>query len=361
MVFKDLNPLTSNALMPETGDILRTGTLTHGGIMVNYRCNAACRHCLYSCSPTRRQGYVNGESAQKICSLLCRGGCRSVHIGGGEPFLNFESLLMMIKNLNEADINIEYIETNAYWAYEASAPERLKRLLAAGADALCISIDPFHAEYIPYGAPLTLAALCEKTGIDYFLWKREFLPVLSQLDPEKNHSRQEMEKSFSGEYIYSTAKLYGIEFGGRAINIENEFNALRSEEQRSEGQHSEGMHPAEHFADSAPCRNLLSTGHFHVDMDCCFIPPRCTGIRIPLSEAINGIPEGKYPVFNALYNGGVSALLDIAGQNGYIPENAGYPSKCGLCFQLRNFLSDKGFAELDRNHYEEALRYYTFT
>jgi hypothetical protein len=316
--------------------------------MVNYQCNAACRHCLYSCSPTRRQGYVNEESAQTICRLLRKGGCRSVHIGGGEPFLNFEDLLMMIRKLNEADINIEYIETNAYWAFEASAQEKLKRLLAEGTETLCISIDPYHAEYIPYSAPLTLAALCENAGMNYFLWKQEFIPVLSHLDPEKNHSRQEMEISFSGEYIYNTARLYGIEFGGRAINIENEFNALH-------------LYPTEHFTGDAPCRNLLSTGHFHVDMDCCFIPPRCTGIRIPLSEAIGGIPAGKYPAFDALYNGGVAALLDIAVQHGYIPDSAGYPSKCGLCFHLRSFLSDKNFAELDRNHYEEAFKHYTFT
>jgi hypothetical protein len=253
---------------------------------------------------------------------------------------------MMIKNLNEADITIEYIETNAHWATEAGAPEKLKYLLEEGVDTLCISIDPFHAEYIPYGAPLTLAMLCEKTGMSYFLWKQEFLTTLSRLDPEKNHLRQEMETSFSRKYIYDTARLYGIEFGGRAINIEKEFHNL---------------YPAENFADGTPCRNLLSTGHFHVDMDCFFIPPGCTGIRVPLSEAIDGIPAEKYPAFDALYNGGVSALLDIARQNGYITDSAGYPSKCGLCFRLRSFLSDKNFAELDKNHYEEALKYYSFT
>ena len=278
--------------------------------------------------------------------LLRKGGCRSVHIGGGEPFLNFKGLLMMIRALNNAGIDIEYIETNAYWITGDSSPqkseEKLKCLLKEGCDTLCISIDPYHAEHIPYGAPLALTELCDKTGMGYFLWKQEFLSALSWLDPLKIHSRLDLEKAISRDYINTTARFYGIGYGGRAVNIEREFNKLL---------------PAVNLAnDNSPCQNLLSTGHFHVDMDCFFIPPRCTGIRIPFSEALDGIPKGKYPVFEALYYGGVSALLELALQHGFTPES--YPSKCSFCFYLRSFLCDKGFAELDEKHYEEALKYY---
>ena len=329
--------------------MLNAGTLTHGGVMVNYRCNAACRHCLYSCSPTRGPAaYIDEESAEKICRLLRKGGCRSVHIGGGEPFLDLDGLLMAVRKLKRAGIKLEYIETNAFWAAGTSAQkearEKLERLLAEGGNTLCISIDPFHAEYVPWGAPLALAELCDKTGMDYFLWKREFVPVLSKLDPKKAHPRPEMEKILSGKYINNTARLYGIGCGGRAVNIEREFSAL---------------YPAEKFAaDKSPCRNLLSTGHFHTDQEGFFIPPRCTGIRIPLSEAVEGIPEGKYPVFEALYYGGLNALMDYALKAGFSPDTEGYPSRCNLCFHLRYFLTERKLMELDKNHYEEALKYY---
>ena len=328
--------------------MLNAGTLIHGGIMVNYQCSAACRHCLYSCSPARDPGYVDEKTAAAICSLLRKGGCRSVHIGGGEPFLNFDSLEMMVRKIKQAGISLEYIETNAYWAGDINdqgrIQEKLNRLLAAGANTLCISVDPYHAEYVPYGAPLALAEWCEKTGMDYFLWKHEFLSALSQLDPKKNHSRSDIEKILSEKYIHNTARYYGIEYGGRAVNIEREFGTL---------------HSAESLADkSSPCRNLLSTGHFHVDKNCCFIPPVCTGIRIPLSEAVDGIPPDKYPVFESLYNGGVSALFELSKQQGFLPDPAGYPSKCNFCFYLRRFLSEKGFGELDKNHYKEALKYW---
>jgi hypothetical protein len=220
----------------------------------------------------------------------------------------------------------------------------LKKLLAEGVNTLCISMDPYHAEYIPWGAPLALAELCKETSMGYFLWKQEFLPILSRLEPQKTHSRREMEKIISADYVHETARIYDIGFGGRAVNIEREFNSLK---------------PIDSLVtEKSPCRNLLSTGHFHVDMDCNFIPPRCTGIQIPLADIIDGIPPGKYPAFEALYEGGICDLMELAVQYGFSPDSSGYPSKCSLCFYLRSFLSEKGFKELDLNHYEEALKHY---
>jgi hypothetical protein len=325
--------------------MLKAGALHHGGIMVNYQCNAACRHCLYSCSPKRRTGYIDEKTASAVCRLLCEGGCNSVHIGGGEPFLDFKSLVMMIRKLKRARIALEYIETNAVWVEQKDAQDKLKSLLAEGVNTLCISIDPFHVEFVPYSAPLFLSELCDKTGMGYFLWKHEFLSVLSRLEPQKTHSRREMENVFSKDYVFKTAKAYGISYGGRAVNIENESGVLYTAEDLA--------------ADSRPCNNLLSTGHFHVDMESFFIPPRCTGIRIPLLQAVNGIPENKYPVFEALYYGGVPSLLELAKENGFSAAGSGYPSKCSLCFYIREFLCKKGFAELDVNHYEEAVKDYS--
>ena len=102
-----------------------------------------------------------------------------------------------------------------------------------------------------------------------------------------------------------------------------------------------------------------------MDKDCCFIPPRCTGIRIPLQEAVEGIPPRKYPAFEALYSDGVRALFELARQEGFTPDEEGYPSACNLCFHIRRFLAGpadgkprKQVPELDPDHYEEALKYY---
>jgi len=281
---------------------------------------------------------------EKVCATLREGDCRSIHIGGGEPFLDFDGLVDLIKIAHVHDISVEYIETNAYWAKdEKLVKSRLEALANAGADTFCISVDPFHAEYVPYGAPLQMAKWCREFGFGYFLWQERFLSSMRDLNSANIHDRAALEQGISRSYIKDTARAYGLSYGGRAINIAEEYSQNK---------------PIGEIVSDEPCRGLLSTDHFHVDMYGRFIPPGCTGLAIPLEEAVNGIPSSKYPAFEALLTGGVAALLSLAQDNGFKPRAEGYhPSRCILCFHIRHFLSNK-YAELDAEHYEESFMYY---
>ena len=311
--------------------------------MVNYRCNAACRHCLYACSPSRYAGYVSKEKIQEICRLLVSARIGSVHIGGGEPFLDFQNLLIVIRELAESGIILDYIETNAFWAHDKACGEYLAILRKEGVRALCISVDPFHAEYVPWEFPVSLARSCEKQGMGYFLWKQEFIKHLSRLDGKKRHPRAEIEAALSPDYVGKTATAYRIRLGGRAINIEAEYGRQK---------------PTAELLDDHPCDELLSSGHFHVDLESFFIPPRCTGLRLPLGELLSGTEQDKYPVFQALYSTGIAGLYRFALEHGFAPDKNGYSSKCNLCFHIRRSLAGRGFAELDTDFYEESLKYY---
>ena len=153
-----------------------------------------------------------------------------------------------------------------------------------------------------------------------------------------------MERLVSSDYIIKTAQNYGLLLGGRAINIEEEYSALK---------------PADSIADSRPCRRLISSDHFHVDLNGKFIPPGCTGISIDLKEAIRGIPVGKYPVFEALLSGGTVELMQYAQSLGFVKNQHGYTSSCALCFHIRHWLCQHGtHIELDLEHYSESLKYY---
>jgi len=312
--------------------------------MTNYQCNAACRHCLYASSPKRDGSYINTETAEELCSLLCEGECRSIHIGGGEPFLQYESLIKFLEIIRYAGIRVEYLETNGFWATdEKRVLNRLQELKAVGVDTLCISVDPFHAEYIPVGHPLQLAETCRRSGFKHFLWQERFLMQLSTLPLNRAHNRMELEKLISPNYLKETLTRYGLSIGGRAINMESEFATPK---------------PTESLLKEKPCRNLLSTEHFHVDNQLRFIPPGCTGIVIPLAEAIRGIPEGKYPVFEALLTGGVTGLLKYAEKKGFEASEE-YPSTCALCFRIRHWLAENAFSpDLDVEHYKAALQFY---
>ena len=44
--------------------------LTSGGLMVNYRCQARCGHCLYHCSPDREPDTISPERAGEVFSRV---------------------------------------------------------------------------------------------------------------------------------------------------------------------------------------------------------------------------------------------------------------------------------------------------
>ena len=300
---------------------------------------------MFASSPRRAGGYISEEAARSLCAALRRGGCRSVHIGGGEPFLDTEGLVRLARIAHDAGITVEYVETNAFWVKSKSAAAVLEQLMQASVDTLCISIDPFHAEYVPYERPLQLAELCERAGMGYFLWRSEFLSTLKRLDPSKTHTRAEMAGKLSKDYVKKIADAYGVGYKGRALNIELEYTRRAPVEKL--------------LAGGRPCGRLTSGGHFHADLYGRYVPPGCTGLSLPLDEAISGLPAGKYPVYEALCANGAEGILRYAEERGFKPDPGGYTSACALCFFIRRWLVENAPSpELDAEYYQASMEYY---
>lgn len=300
-----------------------------GGIIPVYRCPASCRHCLYGCSNKMNGTYMTKEQGDKLASELHDMGCRSVHIGGGEPFLSFAGLANLIENLNRNNIDIDYIETNASWCADSFDDEKilsmLRQLMKLGARCLLISIDPFHVEFVPLKKPIRLVELCKRAGMDYFIWKQSYLNTLSSLDVDSTYSRAELEQILGSDYIIKTAQQYGLSYNGRALNIAREYIP---------------KHSYETYLDEGACRELYNTYHYHADYNGYFIPPSCTGIGVLLSD-MQDITDKDYPVYTRLADMGVGELYEYASGYGFKPLEDGYVSKCDFCYDMRKFLSIK--------------------
>ena len=87
--------------------------LKSGGLITNYFCTSSCRHCLYNCSPQWEKRYVEPETVRKNFEVVRALGCRSVHIGGGEPLLRPDKLKRVLDIAAEVDVSVEYVETNS--------------------------------------------------------------------------------------------------------------------------------------------------------------------------------------------------------------------------------------------------------
>lgn len=301
------------------------------GIIVTYKCPAACLHCCYASSPARSGGYMSKQTADRIFSLLGKTGCSSVHIGGGEPFLNFDKLLEVCRSASERRIFVDYIETNASWyTDEAAVSRKLKKLMDAGVDCLLISVDPFHNGFVAYRKVKELRKCCEKTGMGTFIWQSKFERTVSQMDENTTHGLPEYEDVFGEGFIEKIAESYGLGYNGRALKILEQIEKNR--------------YPAEYIIQREPdsCRaRITSLGHCHVDLNEDLIPPSCNGFRANIFELCGeGLDGDKYKYFTAVAEGGLGRFFEEARKSGFVPKEAGYVSKCALCFDMKKFISE---------------------
>jgi len=303
-------------------------TLSSGGIIANYRCPAACGHCLYGSSPTAEPGYITEETAFRICLKLRSLGCSGVHIGGGEPFLNVKGLVGLIKAILSSGLELDYIETNAAWITGKFERDKavLEEVIEAGDEiaTIMVSADPFHVAFVPFWKNITLINMLQEIGASYFVWQQRYLPILSKLDKTKTYTPDELKQALGYDAIAECAKEYGMSFNGRALNIVRKTAARK---------------PVEHFLSGKPCREILNSNHFHVDFLEIYVPPSCTGMGVLIEDIDKPLDSGKYPVVSELCSNGLEGLYNFAVTEGFVPSSEGYASKCDVCFSARKYLA----------------------
>lgn len=303
----------------------------YSGFITNYICTAKCRHCMY-CSTPKIKGnhkFINADSAMKICKTLSDNGVTSMHIGGGEPFINFNALCDVLSAFKRYNISVDYIETNAFWCGETNQSqviEKLRILRGLNVDTVMVSIDPFHIEYVELYKPLLLIKLLREEGFGYFIWQQQFLEKLYKLDHHKRYTRDDLEEVIGKDYIKTTVRSYGLGINGRALAIAREIYPVK---------------PLNEILSSAPCSTMLTSQHSHIDLYGNYIPSGCPGISIELNDYFSGnINPDKYPIVTRLIKDGIKSLFQYAVDNGFTESAKGYISKCDLCCHIRSYLSD---------------------
>ena len=149
--------------------------LQSGGLITNYICSSACAHCVYRSSPRRQRGYIDADTAAAVFRAVGALGCRSMHIGGGEPFLDLDGLRQVLMAARTEGMGIDYIETNSSWFRDEDAAVALLRdLRRLDCDTLLVSIDPFHNAHIPFRKVKGVMRACRRAGMGIFPWMMEF-------------------------------------------------------------------------------------------------------------------------------------------------------------------------------------------
>ena len=272
---------------------------------------------------------VVGEYLQIVRSF----GCRSVHIGGGEPLLRPDRLKEILKIAGRSGVSIEYVETNSSWFQDLeSATNTLLDLRRRGLGTLLVSISPFHNEFIPFTKVKGVIEACRKAGINVFPWINGFVKELSALDRNTTHPLETFEEKFGKDYLLRILQKYWIHMGGRSLDTFRSVLKLQTPSQIIE-ENSSGCAP-----------ELADTSHFHIDLFGNYIPGLCSGLSVAVQDLGRPLSENRYPVITTLCRSGIQGIYKLAQKElAYSPSRTGYINKCDLCTEIRAFFVKNDF------------------
>lgn len=310
--------------------------VTSAGIILSYKCNSRCRHCLYACG-SEWSGWIDVDDGRRILEgmIATSGRVRGVHFAGGEAFLDFPRLLKLVEIASSLHIPIDYVETNAGWCLdEQDVRSKLTALRDAGLTCLLISASPFHAEYIPPARTLLGIRIASEVfgpgGV--IVWLAEFLRQITSVSERTTIPFEDFVRA-CGSGAAANAAAYGGAMvpGGRAgIRLKDHMR----------------LYPAERFFGENCKDELLHSGTGHFDLYGNYIPSSCTGIGIKdardLQSMVSGFNPGDFPLIDALCKQGVQGLMDLAARDyGFRPAVDGYAGKCHLCVDIRRQIAAK--------------------
>ncbi|MHB1001667.1 MAG: radical SAM protein [Armatimonadota bacterium] len=323
-----------------------------GGIILSYKCNSRCRHCLYAGSPCWQEWADVCDIALIFQGLLETSSyLRGFHLAGGEPFLDFDRLLRIQRLATEFGIPIEYVETNAGWCVdEDSTQHKFELLRDAGLSSVLISCSPFHAEYIPLDRVTTAVKAAHNVfgpgGV--IVWTQDFYKQIAAISQSELVSLDEYCESL-GENLskYMIRSGYSLISGGRVGYQLPQLYDLQPPES----------------CEGEQCRlELLESGHAHFDPYGALIPAYCSGIKLGdarmLPLLMRTFDLDSLPLVRILADGGPYELYKYAVHEfGYKAVEDGYVGKCHLCVDVRKWIvarTDK-FKELSPIMFYEEL------
>lgn len=271
---------------------------------------------------------MDPKTAEDNLGIIRSMGCRSIHVGGGEPLLRPDDLVEVLEAAKRSGVSVEYVETNSSWFKNIDeATKILSKLRKKGVRTLLVSISPFHNEHIPFSRVKGVIDACKKTDINVFPWVNGFIKDLSEFNANRTHSLETFKKRFGQDYLYSILKRYWIHLGGRALDTFRPVLLNRSAQEII----------AENPGGCGP--ELSDTSHFHFDLFGNYIPGLCSGFSISAEDLNKPISPKEYPLITMLVHSGIRGMYQLACKEfGFLPGRSGYINKCDLCTEIRNFL-----------------------
>lgn len=134
-------------------------------IHLTYQCPLTCAHCCFSSDMYQKDALSADTIIQLIDEAVRLPTINAVGFTGGDPFLHPETLEAGLRHASDLGLETRVV-TSGYWAINPDkAKARLRPLVDAGLDELCISYDESHLAYVKEQSLLNAYRSAEHFGI----------------------------------------------------------------------------------------------------------------------------------------------------------------------------------------------------
>jgi organic radical activating enzyme len=191
------------------------------GMMMTYRCQAACPHCVVEAGPHRTEEISLDEALDWTNQIATyrNGHIRALSLTGGEPFYCFDKLKAVARHGAELGLIVTTI-TNGFWATSIHEATQILREVV-GLKMIGISADPYHQTFIPFDRVKNAVIAAQECGLPY----RIVITTEDETCKEYKEFRARIDEICSAEHIQLTITF----LAGRATHTINPSRQWTSE------------------------------------------------------------------------------------------------------------------------------------
>jgi organic radical activating enzyme len=188
--------------------------LTNVGMVITYRCQVACPHCIIEAGPNRGER-INTEDAFDWIRQIA--GYRDGHVQvlsltGGEPFIDLDIVRLVSGFAADVGLSVSAV-TNAFWASNEREATAILRSLPA-LEFVSVSADLYHQSVIPLDRVRIAVNALKQLDVPYSV----SLCVTRFDDPNTQQFLQTLYE-FTGPETIDTAVMFPVGRAARHIDL----------------------------------------------------------------------------------------------------------------------------------------------
>ncbi len=291
------------------------------------RCNSQCIHCQADASPSKNEVMEVKDAFNYLTEAIAVSKLDSFMIFGGEPMLYPERTITLIKKAHHLRIpKIEMI-TNGVWGKSKETTEKLAmKLKTAGLNAINISVDAFHLQYIPIKYPQNVAIASLKASIENVTFNIAVIESLNAINEYDMKTAQIVKKL---EPIGIDVHIVKIVPTGRALqNLSQYF------QQTSLNGPCEGEPLTDNTLTDPESICIEPSGSANI----CWNLPIGNAKSIPLRRLIIEYEWDRNSITRILVDEGPRGLLNLPEARSFHFQEKQYINKCHFCIEIRKAL-----------------------